>query len=144
MIDITVTSDNLIKATTSVDLSMNNFENISDVLEYVKLSKIFEEEVKLINASKKAIIDNLHANPDNKIIKDGVEHWTKDAYRTLQEELVKLMSETKTFSLPTIENTKLDTYPPTMGNFIKVFYEIFVEPEPKENVPAKGKKNGKN
>lgn len=140
MIEITVTRDNLIKGTSSIDLSMNNFENIADVLEYVKLSKIFEVEVKLTNELKKAIIENLHANPDNKIMKDGVEHWTKEAHRKLQEELIKLMSEKVTFSVPTIEKTKLDSYPPTMGNFIKVFYEIFTEPEVKEETPSKGKR----
>ena len=71
MIEITVTRDNLLKGTSSIDLSMNNFEEISDVLHYVKLTKIFEPEVKMTSDFRKAIVENLQSNPANKVIKDG-------------------------------------------------------------------------
>lgn len=143
MIEITVTRDNLLKGTSSIDLSMNNFEEISDVLHYVKLTKIFEPEVKMTSDFRKAIVENLHSNPANKVIKDGSEYWTKEANVKLQEEMVKLMSEEVTFNLEPIDVNKMKTYPPTMGNFIKVFYELFQDITPEEEVPAKGKKNGK-
>ena len=127
MIEIEVKKGDLYKAHQSLDLSMNNFKDMSDVLYYVRLSKQIETELTSIDTVKKSLIEIMARDECNKIIKDNVEHWTQGAANKIESTFNDIYNETIVFSLEPIPHSKLLTYPPTMGQFIKVFYAVFEE-----------------
>ena len=120
-IDITINRGNLIKATNAIDKSLNSFPEIEDVLLYVELLDLLAKDLKFTNDSSKAVTDNLKAKEGNIIVKDGVEHWSRAAYNELTKALGKILEEEITFKFKPISKSTLKTYPPSMGDAIKIF-----------------------